>query len=137
MIDVDVPAGPPASALVRSFAACLASVTETPLGELPLPDTDLPQALGIWRSWLAEHDAGLVPIADPDRFQWAGWWIATVQREPADTPDTPVEDAVLAFGTPPGIVLSPSTPPYSAGPPPICRSPPATPWPPSTRCSVA
>lgn len=111
MIDVDVTAGPPTSALVRSFAACLASVTEAPLSELPMPDTDLPQALGIWRSWLAERDAGLVPIADPDRFQWAGWWIATVQHEQADTPGTaPVEAAVLAFGTPPGIVLSPLDP---------------------------
>lgn len=83
MIDVDLPAGPPASALVRSFAACLASVTKTPLGDLPLPDADLPTALGIWRSWLAEHDAGLVPIADPNRFQWAGWWIATVRHDQA------------------------------------------------------
>lgn len=109
MIDVDLPAGPPASALVRSFAACLASVTETPLGDLPLPDTDLPTALGIWRSWLAEHDAGLVPIADPNRFQWAGWWIATVRHDqPSET--GPGEIAVLAFGSPPGVVLSPLDP---------------------------
>lgn len=109
MIDVDLPTGSPACALARSFAACLASVTETPLGDLPLPDADLPAALGIWRTWLAEHDAGLVPIADPNGFQWAGWWIATVRHDLASVTG-PGEIAVLAFGTPPGIVLSPLDP---------------------------
>ena len=107
-MDVDLPAGPPAGALVDSFAACLASVTETPLGDLPVADADLPTALGLWRTWLAEHGAGLVPIADPNRFQWAGWWIATVRRDRSATPDsTPADVAVLAFGTPSGVVLSP------------------------------
>jgi hypothetical protein len=111
VIDVELPAGPPASALVRSFAACLASVTEAPLDELPLLDADLATTLGPWRNWLAEHGAGLVPIAEPNRFQWAGWWIATVRRDQPDTPNTvPDEVAVLAFGTPPGIVLSPLDP---------------------------
>jgi hypothetical protein len=72
VIDVPLPPGPPARALVRGFAARLASVSEVPVADLPLPDGDLPQALGAWRSWLAEHGSGLVPIADPVRFQWAG-----------------------------------------------------------------
>lgn len=72
-----------------------------------MPDQGLAKALGIWRSWLAEHDAGLVPIADPDRFQWAGWWIATLRHEVGDPATTgSTEVAVLAFGSPPGIVLS-------------------------------
>ncbi|MGK5114679.1 MOSC domain-containing protein [Geodermatophilus sp. CPCC 205506] len=106
MIDVDLPAGPPAGALVRGFAACLASVTEVPVTDVPLPDDDLAHALGAWRSWLAGHGSGLVPIADPARFQWAGWWIAVVE-DPAG-PGAGV--AVLAFGTPPGVVLSPQAP---------------------------
>ncbi|MGY1761795.1 MOSC domain-containing protein [Geodermatophilus sp. SYSU D00779] len=104
MIDVELPPGPAARALVRGFAACLASVTEVPVAELPLPDEDLAHALGAWRTWLAERGSGLVPIADPVRFQWAGWWIAVVEH-PAGT-----EVAVLAFGTPPGVVLSPQAP---------------------------
>jgi hypothetical protein len=76
VIDVELPPGPAAGALARGFAACLASVTEVPVTDLPLPAGDLAQALGAWRSWLAEHGSGLVPIADPVRFQWAGWWIA-------------------------------------------------------------
>ncbi|WP_209305172.1 MOSC domain-containing protein [Blastococcus sp. CT_GayMR20] len=101
MIDVELPAGPAATALVRGFAACVASVTEVPVTELPLPDADLAHALGAWRGWLAGHGSGLVPIADPVRVQWAGWWIAVVAE-----PDV----AVLAFGTPPGVVLSPQEP---------------------------
>ncbi|WP_448639600.1 MOSC domain-containing protein [Geodermatophilus sp. URMC 63] len=113
MIDVELPPGPPAGALARGFAACLASVTEVPVADLPLPEVsgpevpgsgeDLTQALGAWRTWLAERGSGLVPIADPVRFQWPGWWIAVVE-EPAGTA------AVLAFGTPPGVVLSPQAP---------------------------
>lgn len=112
MIDTELPSAP-VSALTRGFAACLASVTEVPVTELPLPDTDLRHALGAWRTWLAEHGSGLVPIADPARFQWAGWWIAIVQNpditETASAQSEP-EVAALAFGTPPGIVLSPQTP---------------------------
>lgn len=112
MIDTDLPAAPPAGALTRGFAACLASVTEVAVTELPLPDTGLAHALGAWRTWLAEHGSGLVPIDDPTRFQWAGWWIAVVQNPDIDTTTASRDDpqvAVLAFGTPPGVVLSPQT----------------------------
>ena len=102
MIDTELPTAPSAGALTRGFAACLASVLEVPVTELPLPAGDLHQALGAWRTWLAGRGSGLVPIADPPRFQWAGWWIAVVQ--------TPDDVATLAFGTPPGIVLSPQDP---------------------------
>ena len=98
-------------ALTHGFAACLAAVTQVPATELPLPDTDLRQALGVWRTWLAERGSGLVPIADPTRFQWAGWWIAVVRNDDPSTPEAngPVV-AAAAFGTPPGIVLSPQDP---------------------------
>jgi hypothetical protein len=103
VIDTDLPTDLAASELARGFAACLASVTEVPVDDLPLPAGDLAPALGAWRSWLAGRDSGLVPIADPTSFQWAGWWIAVVQ-----TPGG--EAATLAYGTPPGVVLSPQDP---------------------------
>jgi hypothetical protein len=109
VIDTELPTAPSAGALTRGFAACLASVTEVPVTQLPLPAGDLPQALGAWRTWLAERGSGLVPIADPTRFQWAGWWIAVVQ-DPDSDPSLATEVAALAFGTPPGIVLSPQDP---------------------------
>jgi hypothetical protein len=113
VIDVELPPGPPAGVLARSFSACLASVLEVPVTELPLPDDDLTHALGAWRTWLAEHGSGLVPIADPGRFQWPGWWIAVVEHAAGagEGPRTgPSQAAVLAFGTPPGVVLSPQAP---------------------------
>jgi MOSC domain-containing protein len=109
MIDVELPPGPAAGALTRGFAACLASVTEVPVTDLPRSDEGLAHALGAWRGWLAEHGSGLVPIADPVRFQWAGWWIAVV-ADPPGAPDDGSAVAVLAFGTPPGVVLSPQAP---------------------------
>ena len=113
MIDTELPEASAAGALTRAFATCLASVTEVPVADLPLPDIDLAHALGAWKTWLAEHGSGLVPIADPTRFQWAGWWIAVVDDPDADAATTSPGDrqvAVLAFGTPPGVVLSPQTP---------------------------
>ncbi|MFL6094752.1 MAG: MOSC domain-containing protein [Blastococcus sp.] len=106
MIDIELPDRPDADPVTRGFAACLASVTETPVTALPMPAT-LTDALGSWRTWLAERGFGLVPIADPVGFQWAGWWIASIE-DPADGTGSPV--AVLAFGTPPGVVLSPQAP---------------------------
>jgi hypothetical protein len=112
VIDAELPTSSSASALTRGFAACLASVTEVSVTELPLPAGDLPQALGAWRTWLAERGSGLVPIADPARFQWPGWWIAVVQNDQTSAPQADLpEVAALAFGTPPGIVLSPQSPP--------------------------
>ena len=54
-----------------------------------------------------------MPIADPVRFQWAGWWIAVVENPDVAATTTSQDEgqvAALAFGTPPGIVLSPQAP---------------------------
>src|SRR4051812_13279351 len=107
VIDTVLPAGQEADEVTLGFAACLASVTEVPVDELPLAPS-LAGALGGWRTWLAERGFGLLPIADPTRFQWAGWWIATVEF--GGVSGTAREVAVLAFGTPPGVVLSPHAP---------------------------
>lgn len=109
MIDADLPADPSVPELTRSFAACVASMTETPVTEVPLPRADLRGALSHWRSWLAGRDAGLVQLARPSSFNWPGYWVAVVGRpgpgaSPADA------TAVLMFGTPAGVVLSPQEP---------------------------
>jgi hypothetical protein len=61
MIEVDLPDAEEVPELVRGFAACIASATETPL-VVPLPRADLPGAMAHWRSWLAGRGVGLVPI---------------------------------------------------------------------------
>src|SRR3954454_7294875 len=76
VIDHQLEAAP--RGLAEAFGVCLASVTEVPLADVPLPGDDLPRSLGAWRNWLAERGSGLVPIKDAGRFQWAGWWIALV-----------------------------------------------------------
>ena len=111
MIQTDLPDGP-ASPLVRGFAACLSSITEVPLAELPeVEDLALSHAVAAWKSWLAGRGFGMVPIAHPRSFQWAGWWIAIVDQVESPLADGPQRQVtVLAFGTPPGIVLSPQDP---------------------------
>ncbi len=111
MILTDLPVGP-GSSLVRGLAACLSSVIEVPLAQLPeMEDLPTTHALAAWKSWLAGRGSGMVPIADPRSFQWAGWWIAVVDHSNSPLADGPQQQvAVLAFGTPPGIVLSPQDP---------------------------
>ena len=109
MIEVELPDTEGVPELVRSFAACLASVTETPLTDVPQPGADLRGAIAHWRSWLAGRGAGLVPIAQPARFNWPGYWLA-VLGDPVPTGATEDGTAVLMFGTPSGVVLSPQNP---------------------------
>ena len=112
MNQIDLPGGP-ASPLVRGLAACLSSVTEVPIVELPMPgDVPMANALGAWKSWLAGRGSGVVPIANPRSFEWAGWWIGVVDGSDSSLADGPHRQvAVLAFGSPPGVVLSPQDPP--------------------------
>ncbi len=92
--------------LVSSFRACLASVTQTPEADLPADAGDFATSVGRWRSWLAGHGAGLVPIAGAERFSWPGYWIAVL-----DTADpAAARAAVVMFGTPAGVVFSPDDP---------------------------
>ena len=111
MIHVDLPDGP-GGPLARGLAACLSSVTEVPLAELPdAGDAPAHHLLGAARSWLAGRGSGLVPVHDPHSFQWAGWWLAVVDGSDSPLADGPQRQAaVLAFGTPPGVVLSPQDP---------------------------
>ncbi len=109
MIEVDLPEDEAVPELTRAFAACLASVTEMPMAEVPQPRADLLGALAHWRSWLAGRGAGLVTLAKPASFKWPGYWLAVVgqagSRARADD-----ATAVLMFGTPSGVVLSPQDP---------------------------
>jgi MOSC domain-containing protein YiiM len=106
MIDVALPSTEGVPEPVRSFAACLAAVTEVPPAEVPQPAADLRGAIAHWRSWLAGRGAGLVPVATPARFNWPGYWLAVLDRTGAGA-HSPEATAVLMFGTPSGVVLSP------------------------------
>lgn len=109
MIEVGLPEDDRVPEPVRSFAACLASVTETSIDQVPLPQADLPGAFAHWRSWFAGRGAGLVAIAKPASFNWPGYWLA-VLAEPRPGAAAEHATAVLMFGTPSGVVLSPQDP---------------------------
>lgn len=93
MIEIPLPDAQdhPAGETVRSFAACLASATHTPIEHLPLPDADLAGSVALWRSWLGGRGAGLVPIARPATFTWPGYWIAVLRGDDgrAERPGSP------------------------------------------------
>lgn len=91
------------SATVRSFATCLSSVMETPAGHVPLPTGEFQDAVIQWRQWLASRGFGLAELAKPQTFNWPGYWIAVVKTGSAEG-----QAAVLMFGTPAGVVMSPA-----------------------------
>lgn len=72
------------------FEAELRACLELVLGETPEERVEP-------RFWLAERNLGLVPIADPGSFSWAGHWLARVGGH-----------AVVMFGSPSGILHDPS-----------------------------
>ena len=103
MLDRGLSPDTAAPQIVDSFRACLSSVLEIPLGEVPQHEDSLRAAVGQWRTWLAGRGVGLVPIANASRFQWPGYWIAVLAGTPRSTEQT----AVLMFGSTSGVVLSP------------------------------
>jgi MOSC domain-containing protein YiiM len=108
--DVALPDDPDLPLLTRSFAACLASAIEIPVAGLPLPRLELPRAVARWRNWLAGRGLGLVPIADAAKFNWPGYWIALLGTQLPQADGAHDQTAVLMFGTPSGVVLSPQDP---------------------------
>jgi hypothetical protein len=110
VLDVALPDDPDLPLLTRSFAACLASAIEIPVAQLPLPRLQLSGAVARWRSWLAGNGLGLVPIADAAKFNWPGYWIALLATQLPQYGGDHDQMAVLMFGTPSGVVLSPQDP---------------------------
>lgn len=83
----------------RSLAACLASLLELELAAIP-PPGEAP-LLVVVRQWLAERGLGLVAVADPQAFAWAGPWIAQLTDEHG------TDRHVIMFGVPSGVIFDP------------------------------
>lgn len=69
--------------------------------EILEPPDDSVEPLRFFGQWLAQRNLGLVPIAEPESFEWAGQWLAIVDG--ADR-----RHAVVMFGSPSGVWLDPS-----------------------------
>ena len=102
MREVSLPDGPPLSP-AATFAACLATILELPLADVP----ELPPGEDVagWRTarWLGGLGLGLVPVADAGSFAWAGPWIGLVRPAGGAEPR-----AVVMYGVPAGVVWDPS-----------------------------
>ena len=86
----------------RSFLACLATILELPAERLPrLEGGDDPA--GSWQvsRWLGARGLGLVSVAQPARFAWAGPWIARVASSGVEP------RYVVMYGVPSGTVWDP------------------------------
>ncbi len=92
--------------LAATFTEFVASLTGHTAGELPAPDASGSEWRAVLRLWLAQYDCGLVPVAQPHTFSWAGHWLGIV-----DAPEQGADAvAVLLFGTPSAVIASPDAP---------------------------
>jgi hypothetical protein len=89
-----------------SFAACLATILELPLQEIPRPRADEDPAGGWTTSrWLGGLGLGIARVSEPRTFSWPGPWIARVRPQDGTEP----RFAVM-FGVPSGVVWDPAGP---------------------------
>jgi hypothetical protein len=90
----------PASELsleARSFLACLATILELPVEDLPRLSEDEDPATGWTVSrWLGEFGLGLARVAAPDTFSWPGPWLGRADGR-----------FVVMYGVPSGVVWDP------------------------------
>ena len=102
MREVELSPSSPASE-ASTFAACLATILELSLEDLPQAVAG-EDAVG-WRlmRWLGGLGLGLVPVADAASFSWAGPWIGWVRP-----PGGEGRRAVVMYGVPSGVAWDPS-----------------------------
>jgi MOSC domain-containing protein len=94
---------PPPSSPAATFTACLATILELPLADVPEPPPG--EDVAGWRTtrWLGGLGLGLVAVADAQTFAWAGPWIGLLRPGGGDEPR-----AVVMYGVPAGVVWDPS-----------------------------
>ena len=87
-----------------SFRACLATILELAIDELPQPGRDEDPATGWTLSrWVGGLGLGLARVAEPKSFSWAGPWLGkVVASHPAEA------RWVVMYGVPSGVVWDPA-----------------------------
>ena len=86
------------STFADDLRAGLSEMLRAPAPEVPAGVEDPVRFLA---QWLAERNLGLVPIAHPASFDWAGQWLGVI-----DGPED--RHAVVMFGSPSGVWLDPA-----------------------------
>jgi hypothetical protein len=88
---------------LASFRAALATILELPLAALPdMPPESDPATDWAVSRWLGGFGLGLVPIAEPSSFAWAGPWLAHIR------PPVAAGRFVVMYGVPSGVVWDPA-----------------------------
>lgn len=101
MKEVELP-DTPTSLDRATFLACVASILELPIEQLPQPVKGEDPATGWTVSrWLGGKGLGLVGVAEPVVFSWAGPWIARIH------PPRAPRRCVVMYGVPSGVVWDP------------------------------
>jgi MOSC domain-containing protein YiiM len=85
-----------------TVAASIASILEVEAAAVPVPGEQHPEPWRVWSDWLARQGLGLVPIARPHVFRWAGPWLALLRAA-----EGAGQIGVVAFGSPPGLAWHP------------------------------
>jgi hypothetical protein len=100
----EIELAPSLPADAASFMACLATILELPLSELPEPADGEDAATG-WSvsRWLGGYGLGIARIADPTTFSWPGPWVARVRAR-----DDGTRRSVVMYGVPSGVVWDPA-----------------------------
>jgi MOSC domain-containing protein YiiM len=80
-----------------SFLACLATILELPVADLPVPPTGEKPTGWTFSRWLGGLGLGLARVADPGAFSWPGPWIARAGGR-----------FVVMYGVPSGVVWDPT-----------------------------
>src|SRR5579864_1152328 len=83
-----------------AFVACLATILELTASELPdSADVDERPPGPLLSRWLARLGMGLVPVSQPEVFNWPGPWIAWARDVAGST------RPVVMYGFPSGVVF--------------------------------
>jgi hypothetical protein len=86
-----------------TLAACLATILELALEDVP--EAPPGEDVAGWRvmRWLGGHALGLVPVAGAASFSWPGPWIGRLRAPSGDE-----RRAVVMYGVPSGIAWDPT-----------------------------
>jgi hypothetical protein len=102
MKEVVLPAGAERSEGL-AFAACVATILECPLRDVPAPRADQNPPGWLLSRWLGGLGLGLAPVAGAGSFAWAGPWIARLR-----VPGSDERHPVVMYGVPSGVVWDPA-----------------------------
>src|SRR5213596_1142477 len=86
-----------------TLTACLATILELPLADVPEPPAGEDAVAWRTRRWLGGLGLGLIPVTDAGSFSWNGPWIGWVR--PAGGGE---RRAVVMYGVPSGVAWDPS-----------------------------